>query len=86
LVRYSGIAYPPAQRMIQATHSNERLHCRHCTHEHVRLNRGEGVDREIIFIIAIHKPAPQKLLQWGSSRSGLFVDRSSVLCLNVPDR
>jgi hypothetical protein len=30
------------------------------------MNRGEGVDREIIFIIAIHKPAPQKFLQWGS--------------------
>jgi hypothetical protein len=27
------------------------------------LNRGEGVDREIIFIIAIHPPPPEKLCQ-----------------------
>jgi hypothetical protein len=26
---------------------------------------GEGVEPEIIFIIAIHKPAPQKFLQLG---------------------
>jgi hypothetical protein len=26
---------------------------------------GEGIDQRNIFIIAIHKPAPQKLLQWG---------------------
>jgi hypothetical protein len=56
----------------------------------VRMNtsqaRGEGVDREIIFVMAIHPPAPEKLCQRGSSRSGLFVDRSSVLCLNVLDR
>jgi hypothetical protein len=90
-------AITPAKRMIQAHDLNDRLHCRHCTHEHVRTNTrtihyqstkvwGEGVDRRKFFIIAIHKPAPQKLLQRGSSRSGLFVDRSSVLCLNVLDR
>jgi hypothetical protein len=27
---------------------------------------GAGIEPEIIFIIAIHKPAPQKLLQRGS--------------------
>ena len=69
-------AKPQAKRMIQAHDSNKRLHCRRYSHEHVRMNtreyisatlmyRGEGVDSEIIFIIAIHKPAPQKLLQWG---------------------
>jgi len=32
----------------------------------LRFDGGEGVESEIIFIIAIHKPAPQKLLQGGS--------------------
>jgi hypothetical protein len=32
----------------------------------LRFDGGEGVDSEIIFIIAIHNPPPQKLLQWGS--------------------
>jgi len=31
----------------------------------LRYDGGEGVDRQKFFIIAIHKPAPQKLLQWG---------------------
>ena len=31
----------------------------------LRFNGGEGVDRRNIFIIAIHKPAPEKFLQLG---------------------
>jgi hypothetical protein len=84
------MAHPQTNRMIQATHSNDRLNSGIARMNTVRLNtgqaRGEGVDSENIFIIAIHPPAPEKLLQLGSSRSGLFVDRSSVLCLNVLDR
>jgi hypothetical protein len=30
-------AKPQAKRMIQASHLNDRLHCRHCTHEHCSL-------------------------------------------------
>jgi hypothetical protein len=37
LVRYSGMATRQAQRTIQAHDSNDRLHCRHCTHEHCSL-------------------------------------------------
>ena len=63
-----------------------RLSTRTIHYQSTKVWRGEGVSRRNIFIIAIHKPAPQKFLQRGSSRSGLFVDRSSVLCLNVLDR
>jgi hypothetical protein len=66
------MANPQAKRTIQAHDSNDRLHC-HAAHLNTaRMNRGEGVDREIIFIIAIHKPAPQKLLQGGQFPFGVI--------------
>lgn len=43
------------------------------------LNRGEGVDREIIFIIAIHPPAPEKLLQLGRCELGVALCLVSVV-------
>jgi hypothetical protein len=65
----------------------------------LRLDGGEGVRNFLIVNISIVEPAPnkiykrgalqpapQKLLQWGSSRVVILLDWSSVFYLNVPDK